>query len=155
MKLTGAEIIVRCLERLGITTVTGIPGGSNLPMYDALYHSTIRHVLARHEQGAGFIAQGIARSTGKPAVCLATSGPGATNLITAIADARLDSVPLIAITGQVPLPMIGTDAFQEVDMHGLTIPITKHTFLVRSAVDIAETIHEAFYIAASGRPDQS
>lgn len=152
MKLTGAEIIVRCLERLGITTVTGIPGGSNLPMYDALYHSTIRHVLARHEQGAGFIAQGIARSTGKPAVCLATSGPGATNLITAIADARLDSVPLIAITGQVPLPMIGTDAFQEVDMHGLTIPVTKHTFLVRSAVDIAETIHEAFYIAASGRP---
>ncbi|HPJ38549.1 MAG TPA: biosynthetic-type acetolactate synthase large subunit [Spirochaetota bacterium] len=152
MKLTGAEIIVRCLERLGITTITGIPGGSNLPMYDALYHSTIRHVLARHEQGAGFIAQGIARSTGKPAVCLATSGPGATNLITAIADARLDSVPLIAITGQVPLPMIGTDAFQEVDMHGLTIPITKHTFLVRNAGDIAETICEAFYIAASGRP---
>ncbi|HON79402.1 MAG TPA: biosynthetic-type acetolactate synthase large subunit [Spirochaetota bacterium] len=152
MKMTGAEIIVKCLERLGVTTITGIPGGSNLPMYDALYHSTIRHILARHEQGAGFIAQGIARSTGKPAVCLATSGPGATNLITAIADARLDSVPLIAITGQVPLPMIGTDAFQEVDMHGLTIPITKHTFLVRNAGDIAETICEAFYIAASGRP---
>lgn len=152
MKLTGAEIIVRCLEHLGTTTVIGIPGGANLPMYDALYHSPLRHILARHEQGAGFIAQGIARSTGKPAVCLATSGPGATNLITAIADARLDSVPLIAITGQVPLPMIGTDAFQEVDMHGLTIPITKHTFLVRNAGDIAETIYEAYHIAASGRP---
>ena len=109
-------------------------------MYDALYHSAIKHVLARHEQGAGFMAQGMARTTGQPAVCFATSGPGATNLITAIADAKLDSIPLIAITGQVPLAMIGTDAFQEVDTYGLTVPITKHNFLVRSAAELLEVI---------------
>jgi acetolactate synthase-1/2/3 large subunit len=116
MRLTGAQIIIQLLERQGITTIAGIPGGANLPLYDALSQSrTIHHVLARHEQGAGFIAQGLARASGKPAVCFATSGPGATNILTAIADAKLDSIPLIGITGQVPSAMIGTDAFQEVD----------------------------------------
>ena len=153
MKITGAQIIIHLLERQGIRLVAGIPGGAALPLYDALYESRqIRHVLARHEQGAGFIAQGIARATGKPAVCFASSGPGATNLLTAIADAKLDSIPLICITGQVPLSMIGTDAFQEVDTYGLTLPITKHNFLVRSAKELLEVIPAAFRIAASGRP---
>ncbi len=130
-RFTGAEFIVHFLEQQGIKIVTGIPGGSILPVYDALSQSTqIRHILARHEQGAGFIAQGMARTDGKPAVCMACSGPGATNLVTAIADARLDSIPLICITGQVPASMIGTDAFQEVDTYGISIPITKHNYLV-------------------------
>ncbi|MCP4642963.1 MAG: acetolactate synthase large subunit, partial [bacterium] len=136
MRRTGAEIITTLLERQGINTVAGIPGGANLPLYDALRSSEIRHVLARHEQGAGFIAQGMARATGRAAVCLGTSGPGATNLLTAIADAKLDSVPIIAITGQVPSAMIGTDAFQEVDTYGLTVPITKHNFFVRDAAEL-------------------
>jgi len=152
MDLTGAEIITGLLERHGIEVIAGIPGGSNLPLYNALYKSKIRHILTRHEQGAGFIAQGMARSTGKAAVCFATSGPGATNLITAIADAKLDSVPIIAITGQVPTSLIGTDAFQEVDMYGMSIPITKHNFLVRSPEELFEVIPEAFRIAVSGRP---
>src|SRR5262245_16278422 len=152
MKLTGSELITALLERQGITTIAGIPGGANLPLYDALQASSIRHVLARHEQGAGFIAQGIARATGCAAVCLGTSGPGATNLLTAIADAKLDSIPLIAITGQVPRNMIGTDAFQEVDTFGLSLPITKHNFLVRSAAELLEVIPKAFRIALSGRP---
>ena len=152
MKTTGAELIMRLLERQGITTIAGIPGGANLPLYDALRGSRIRHVLARHEQGAGFIAQGMARATGRPAVCFGTSGPGATNLLTAIADAKLDSIPLVAITGQVPRAMIGTDAFQEIDTYGLTVPITKHNFLVRSAAELLEVIPDAFRIAASGRP---
>jgi acetolactate synthase-1/2/3 large subunit len=152
MKTTGAALILTLLERQGIDTVAGIPGGANLPLYDALAASPIRHVLARHEQGAGFIAQGMARVTGKPAVCLGTSGPGATNLLTAIADAKLDSIPLVAITGQVPRAMIGTDAFQEIDTYGLTIPITKHNYLVRSAAELLEVIPDAFRIAASGRP---
>lgn len=152
MRFTGAEIIIKLLERQGISIITGIPGGSNLPLYDALGKSGIKHVLARHEQGAGFIAQGMSRSTGRPAVCFATSGPGATNLITAIADAKMDSVPIIAITGQVPLPMIGTDAFQEVDIYGLTVPITKHNYMVRSAKELLSVIPEAFEVAASGRP---
>lgn len=118
MRHNGAEIIIKLLEREGITIVSGIPGGANLPLYDALSRSPIRHVLARHEQGAGFIAHGMARSTGKTAVCFATSGPGVTNLVTALADAKLDSVPIVAITGQVATSMIGTDAFQEVDTHG-------------------------------------
>ncbi len=151
--LTGAQIVVRLLERQGVTTVSGIPGGAILPFYDALSASEkIRHVLARHEQGAGFIAQGMARASGQPAVCLASSGPGATNLLTAIADAKLDSIPLVAITGQVPRSMIGTDAFQEVDTYGLTIPITKHNFLVNSAEELLEVIPRAFTLAASGRP---
>ena len=153
MKLTGAEIIIRLLERQGIRTIAGIPGGANLPIYDALSRSKcIRHILCRHEQGAGFIAQGMARVTGRPEVCFATSGPGATNLLTAIADAKLDSVPLICITGQVPLNMIGSDAFQEVDTFGLSIPITKHSFLVRSVKELLSIIPAAFRIAASGRP---
>lgn len=152
MKYSGAEIIIKLLERQGIETIAGIPGGCNLPLYDALYYSSIRHILARHEQGAGFIAQGIARTSGQAAVCLGTSGPGATNLITAIADAKADSIPLITITGQVPSSMIGTDAFQEVDMYGLCLPITKHTFLVQSAEELIHVIPQAFHIAESGRP---
>lgn len=151
--LSGAQLTVRLLERQGVRVVAGIPGGANLPIYDALSKSAqIRHVLARHEQGAGFIAQGMARVTGVPAVCMASSGPGATNLLTAIADAKLDSIPLVAITGQVPRGMIGTDAFQEVDTYGLTIPITKHNFLVDSAAELLEVMPNAFRIAASGRP---
>ncbi len=152
-KWTGAQIIVRLLERQGVEVLSGIPGGAILPIYDALSQSTaIRHVLARHEQGAGFIAQGMARATGTPAVCMASSGPGATNLLTAIADAKLDSIPLVAITAQVPRAMIGTDAFQEVDTYGLTVPITKHNFLVSSAAELLDVIPRAFRIAASGRP---
>ncbi|TDQ22467.1 acetolactate synthase large subunit [Raoultella sp. BIGb0149] len=153
MRFTGAQLVVHLLERQGITTVTGIPGGSILPVYDALSQSKqIRHILARHEQGAGFIAQGMARTEGKPAVCMACSGPGATNLITAIADARLDSIPLVCITGQVPASMIGTDAFQEVDTYGISIPITKHNYLVRDIAELPQVISDAFRIAQSGRP---
>lgn len=152
-RYTGAQLIVHLLERQGITTVTGIPGGTVLPLYDALSQSKqIRHVLARHEQGAGFIAQGMARTQGKPAVCLACSGPGATNLVTAIADARLDSIPLVCITGQVPASMIGTDAFQEVDTYGISIPITKHNYLVRDIAELPQVICDAFRISQSGRP---
>ncbi|MCB1190135.1 MAG: biosynthetic-type acetolactate synthase large subunit [Leptospiraceae bacterium] len=150
--LSGADIIIHSLEKLGVQYVSGIPGGANLPLYDALNKSSIKHVLARHEQGAGFIAHGIARSTDKVGVCLASSGPGATNLITAIADAKMDSVPIVAITGQVPLSMVGTDAFQEIDTYGLTIPITKHNYFVRDADELTRIIPEAFAIAKSGRP---
>jgi acetolactate synthase-1/2/3 large subunit len=151
--LSGAQITIRLLERQGTRIVTGYPGGAILPIYDALGQSNlIRHVLARHEQGAGFIAQGMARATGEVGVCMASSGPGATNLLTAIADAKLDSIPLVAITGQVPRAMIGTDAFQEVDTYGLSIPITKHNFLVSSAEELLTVIPRAFEIAASGRP---
>jgi len=151
--MTGAQLIVHLLERQGIHIVSGIPGGANLPLYDALSQSRqIRHVLARHEQGAGFIAQGMARATGTPQVCLATSGPGATNVLTAVADAKLDSIPLICITGQVPRAMIGTDAFQEVNTFGMSVPVTKHNFLVRSAAELLDVIPAAFRIAASGRP---
>lgn len=151
--LSGAQITIRLLERQGIRIVTGYPGGAILPIYDALSQSTaIRHVLARHEQGAGFIAQGMARATGEVAVCMASSGPGATNLLTAIADAKLDSIPLVAITGQVPRAMIGTDAFQEVDTYGLSLPITKHNFLVSSVEELLDVVPRAFELAASGRP---
>lgn len=152
MRHNGAEIVIRLLERQGIRIISGIPGGTNLPLYDALYRSSIRHVLARHEQGAGFIAHGMARSTGETAVCFATSGPGATNLVTALADAKLDSVPIVAFTGQVATSMIGTDAFQEVDTYGMTLPITKHNFLVKSARELLTIVPRAFEIAASGRP---
>ncbi len=152
-RMTGAELTIRLLERQGIDIIAGIPGGANLPLYDALYGSDrIRHVLARHEQGAGFIAQGMARVTGMPQVCFATSGPGATNVLTAIADAKLDSVPVICITGQVPSSMIGSDAFQEVDTYGLSIPITKHNFLIRDVEELLDAVPAAFRIAASGRP---
>ncbi|EPJ55877.1 MAG: acetolactate synthase large subunit [Osedax symbiont Rs2] len=152
MKISGAQLIIKLLERQGITQIAGMPGGANLPMYDALLQSDIKHVLVRHEQSAGFIAQGIARVTGKAAVCFASSGPAATNLITAIADAKLDSIPVVAITGQVPSPMLGTDAFQEIDTFGLMLPITKHNYLVRSIEELINVIPEAFSIALSGRP---
>ena len=153
MKHTGAEILIKLLERQGIQQIAGIPGGANLPMYDALSRSgNIRHILARHEQGAGFIAQGQARVTGRPAVFFATSGPGATNAISAVADAKLDSIPVICITGQVPRAMIGTDAFQEIDTYGLSVPITKHSFFARSASELLEIVPAAFRIAQSGRP---
>lgn len=152
MKYNGAEIVIKLLENQGVEYISGIPGGFNLPIYDALYKSKIKHILARHEQGAGFIAQGISRTTNTAGVCFATSGPGATNLLTAIADAKLDSIPLVAITGQVSLSAIGTDAFQEVDAYGLTIPITKHNFLVRNIYDLFNIIPEAFKIALEGRP---
>ncbi|ACS79831.1 biosynthetic-type acetolactate synthase large subunit [Maridesulfovibrio salexigens] len=152
MEISGAKLVIKLLEQQGIEIVCGIPGGSNLPIYDALRDSSIKHILARHEQGAGFMAQGMARTTGKAAVCMGTSGPGVTNLLTAIADARLDSIPVVAITGQVTSTLIGTDAFQEVDTYGLTIPITKHNFLVQSAADLLEIIPEAFRLAESGRP---
>lgn len=152
MKYSGSEIIIKLLENQGIEYISGIPGGFNLPIYDALYNSSIKHILSRHEQGAGFIAQGFSRTSSMPGVCFATSGPGATNLLTAIADAKLDSIPLVAITGQVPLSAIGTDAFQEVDAYGLTIPITKHNFLIRNIYDLFKIIPEAFKIAQEGRP---
>ena len=152
MKKTGAQIIVESLKAFGIEQVAGIPGGSILPLYDELNKSTIKHVLVRQEQAAGFIAQGIARSTGKPAVCMATSGPGAMNLLTAIADARCDSVPIIAITGQVNTYLLGTDAFQEADTFGLSFPITKHSVMVKSASELLTAIPEAFRIACEGRP---
>lgn len=153
MYYTGAEIIIKLLERQGIRQIAGIPGGANLPIYDALSKSaSIRHILARHEQGAGFIAQGQARVTGAPAVFFATSGPGATNAISAVADAKLDSIPIICITGQVPQAMIGTDAFQEIDTYGLSIPVTKHSYFVRSASELLEVIPDAFRVAQSGRP---
>ncbi len=151
--MNGAQLLIKMLKRQGITTIAGIPGGANLPLYDALYETPeIKHILCRHEQGAGFLAQGIARSTGKAGVCFATSGPGATNILTAIADAYLDSIPVICITGQVPSSLIGTDAFQEVDTYGMSIPITKHNYLVRSAEELLEIIPKAFELALSGRP---
>ncbi|MDP9865487.1 acetolactate synthase-1/2/3 large subunit [Streptosporangium brasiliense] len=152
-QMTGAQALVRALEHVGVDTVFGIPGGAILPAYDPLYDSAkVRHVLVRHEQGAGHAAQGYAQATGRVGVCMATSGPGATNLVTPIADAYMDSVPIVAITGQVPSNAIGTDAFQEADISGITMPITKHNFLVTDPADIARTIAEAFHIAATGRP---
>jgi acetolactate synthase-1/2/3 large subunit len=151
--VTGAQSLVRSLEEVGAEVVFGIPGGAILPAYDPLYDSTrVRHILVRHEQGAGHAAEGYAQATGKVGVCMATSGPGATNLVTPIADAFLDSVPVVAITGQVPYPAIGTDAFQEADISGITLPITKHNFLVQHAEQIPQTIAEAFHLAITGRP---
>ncbi|WP_308465083.1 acetolactate synthase large subunit [Rathayibacter soli] len=151
--VTGAEAVVRTLELLGVTDVFGLPGGAILPLYDPLMDaSKIRHILVRHEQGAGHAAEGYASSSGKVGVCIATSGPGATNLVTAIMDAHMDSVPLLAITGQVFSTLMGTDAFQEADIVGITMPITKHSFLVRRAEDVASTIAAAYLIASTGRP---
>lgn len=151
--LTGAQAIIRSLELLGVTDVFGLPGGAILPTYDPLMDSKkIRHILVRHEQGAGHAAEGYASASGKLGVCIATSGPGATNLVTAIADAHMDSVPLLAITGQVGSKLIGTDAFQEADIVGITMPITKHSFLVTRAEDIPEVIASAYLIATTGRP---
>ncbi|WUD73041.1 acetolactate synthase large subunit [Streptomyces sp. NBC_00510] len=152
-RVTGAQSLIRSLEAVGADTVFGIPGGAILPAYDPLMDSSkVRHVLVRHEQGAGHAATGYAQATGKVGVCMATSGPGATNLVTPIADAHMDSVPIVAITGQVASKAIGTDAFQEADICGITMPITKHNFLVTNADDIPRTIAEAFHIASTGRP---
>ena len=150
--MSGAKILLECLVREGVDCMFGYPGGVTLPFYDALYDHPIRHVLVRHEQNAAFAAQGYARSTGKVGVCCATSGPGATNLVTGLVDAMMDSIPIVALTGQVSTSLIGTDAFQEADTFGLTRSATKHNFMVKSAKDLAQIIHEAFYVAASGRP---
>jgi acetolactate synthase I/II/III large subunit len=150
---TGSGALVKALEALGVDTIFGIPGGAILPAYDPLFDSKkVRHVLVRHEQGAGHAATGYAQATGRVGVCMATSGPGATNLVTPIADAYMDSVPIVAITGQVPRPAIGTDAFQEADIQGITLPITKHNYLVQSAEEIPRILAEAFHLAATGRP---
>jgi acetolactate synthase-1/2/3 large subunit len=150
-KLSGAKALVRTLESQGVEIIFGYPGGATLPIYDELAKSSIRHVLARHEQGAAHMADGYARATGKTGVCMATSGPGATNLVTGLANAYMDSSPMVAITGQVPRPMIGNDAFQEVDITGITIPITKHNYLLQEASEVPHAAQEAFYLASSGR----
>src|SRR5215468_8705010 len=151
--LTGAEIVVRALQDQGVDTLFGYPGGAVLPIYDALYQSEgLRHILVRHEQGAGHAAEGYARSTGKVGVALVTSGPGATNLVTALTDALMDSIPMVGITGQVPTHLIGNDAFQECDTVGITRPCTKHNWLVRDVNDLSRILHEAFYVATHGRP---
>ena len=152
MKISGSKIIIELLKQHGIKHLSGIPGGNILPFYDELYSSGIKHILVRHEQAAGFFAQGEARTTGKAAVCLATSGPGAMNLLTSIADARCDSIPLVAITGQVNTSLIGTDAFQEADTFGLSFPITKHSMLIKSVKELIRAVPVAFAIAESGRP---
>ncbi|ORB13818.1 acetolactate synthase large subunit [Mycobacterium noviomagense] len=152
-QLTGAQSVIRSLEQLDVEVIFGIPGGAVLPVYDPLFDSQkLRHVLVRHEQGAGHAASGYAHATGKVGVCMATSGPGATNLVTPLADAQMDSIPVVAITGQVGRSLIGTDAFQEADISGITMPITKHNFLVRSGDDIPQALAEAFHIASTGRP---
>ena len=151
-QITGAQALVNALEQSGVDVMFGIPGGAILPAYDPIYDSKIRHILVRHEQGAGHAATGYAQVTGRVGVCIATSGPGATNLVTPLADAQMDSVPVVAITGQVPAPAIGTDAFQEADIRGVTMPITKHNYLVTDPREIPKAIAEAFYIANSGRP---
>src|SRR6202045_442280 len=150
--MSGAQTLLECLVRENVDCIFGYPGGVTLPLYDALYDHQIKHVLVRHEQNAAFAAQGYARSTGQVGVCCATSGPGATNLVTGLVDALMDSIPIIAITGQVPTKLIGSDAFQEADTFGITRSCTKHNYLVKRVEDLAQIVHEAFYVAASGRP---
>src|SRR5213595_886827 len=150
--MTGAGILWECIEREGVKDVFGYPGGAILPAYDALKHSKIHHILVRHEQGATHMADGYARASGRVGVAVATSGPGATNMVTGIATAMMDSSPIVCITGQVGSKLIGSDAFQETDITGITLPITKHNYLVTSAADVAPAIREAFAVAKSGRP---
>jgi len=150
--MTGAQILIECLKREGVEVMFGYPGGQVLPLFDKIYDSDIRFILVRHEQGAAHAADGYARATGKPGVCIATSGPGATNLVTGIANAYMDSIPMIAITGQVKTFLIGNDAFQEADVTGITRPITKHNYLVKDVKDLARIVREAFFIASTGRP---
>lgn len=152
MQLKGAEILIKVLEEEGVKTIFGYPGGVLLDIYDELYRSKIRHILVRHEQGAVHAADGFARASGEVGVVLVTSGPGAANTVTGIATAYMDSIPIVVLTGQVPTHLIGTDAFQEVDIIGITRPCTKHNFQVRRVEELAKTLHEAFYIARSGRP---
>src|SRR5947208_9646687 len=150
-QVTGAQSLIKSLESAGAENIIGIPGGAILPAYDPLYDSVkLRHILVRHEQGAGHAAEGYAVATGRVGVCMATSGPGATNLVTPIADAYMDSVPIVAVTGQVPSAAIGTDAFQEADISGITMPITKHNFLVTDPAEIPRAVAEAFHIASTG-----
>ncbi|MCX6446848.1 MAG: acetolactate synthase large subunit [Actinobacteria bacterium] len=151
-KMNGAQSLVNALEAAGVDVMFGIPGGAILPAYDPIFDSKIRHILVRHEQGAGHAATGYAQATGRVGVCIATSGPGATNLVTPLADAQMDSVPIVAITGQVPSAAIGTDAFQEADIRGVTMPVTKHNYLITDPDDIPRAIAEAFHIASTGRP---
>jgi acetolactate synthase-1/2/3 large subunit len=152
LRKSGGEILIDSLLKEGVDTIFGYPGGAVLPIYDALYESNIRHILTRHEQGAAHAADGYARASGRPGVCLATSGPGATNLVTGIANAYMDSVSLVAFTGQVATSVVGKDSFQEADITGITMPITKHSYLIRDTRDIARVVKEAFYIATTGRP---
>jgi len=152
VELTGAKALIKCLEDIGVEVIFGYPGGVLLPIYDVLYDSKIRHILVRHEQCAAHAADGYARATGKVGVCMATSGPGATNLVTGIANAYLDSIPMVALTGQVATQIIGTDGFQEADITGITLPIVKHSYLVKEAKELPQIVKEAFYIASSGRP---
>src|SRR5215208_6656788 len=152
MKLTGAQILWEALVREGVTDVFGYPGGAILPAYDAMLQYPIRHVLVRHEQGATHMADGYSRASGKVGVAIATSGPGATNMVTGIATAMMDSSPIVCITGQVGSKLVGSDAFQESDVTGVTLPITKHNYLVTRAEDVAPAFREAFHVAASGRP---
>ncbi|MEW6474914.1 MAG: acetolactate synthase large subunit [Actinomycetota bacterium] len=152
MQLTGAQALIRSLEMEGTEVMFGLPGGAILPVYDPLLESTIRHILVRHEQGAGHMAEGYAHATGRPGVAMVTSGPAATNIVTPLCDAMLDSIPLVVVTGQVPLSAIGTDAFQECDTTGITMPVTKHNWLIQSAADIPMVIREAFHVATTGRP---
>src|SRR3954468_12932069 len=150
--MSGARMLLECLAREGVDCIFGYPGGVTLPFYDVLYDHHIRHILVRHEENAAFAAEGYARVTGKVGVCCATSGPGATNLTTGLVDAMMDSIPIVAITGQVSSNFIGSHAFQEAHPFGITRPFTKRNFLVKRIDDLAQAIHEAFYIAASGRP---
>src|SRR5436190_2577872 len=152
MKLTGAQALIKSLEMEGTEVMFGLPGGAILPVYDPLIDSSIRHILVRHEQGAGHMAEGYAHATGRPGVAMVTSGPAATNIVTPLADAYMDSIPLVVITGQVPYSVIGTDAFQECDTVGITMPVTKHNWLITDAQDIPRTIREAFHVATTGRP---
>src|ERR1700694_1263185 len=152
MKLTGAQALIKSLEMQGVEVMFGLPGGAILPVYDPIIDSSIRHILVRHEQGAGHMAEGYAQVTGRPGVAIVTSGPGATNIVTPLADAMMDSIPLVVITGQVPYSVIGTDAFQEADTVGITMPVTKHNWLITSADDVPRVIREAFHVATTGRP---
>src|SRR5574343_458416 len=152
MKLTGAEILIRCLAKEGVEHIFGLPGGVILPTYDALYDSKMKFILTKHEQGATHMSDGYARASGRPGVCLVTSGPAATNTVTGLATAYMDSVPMVCITGQVTTNAIGSDAFQEADVLGITRPVTKHNYLIKDVRDIARTVREAFYIATTGKP---
>src|SRR6476469_2836856 len=152
MKLTGAQALIKSLEMEGVEVMFGLPGGAILPVYDPLIDSSIRHILVRHEQGAGHMASGYAHATGRPGVAMVTSGPAATNIVTPLCDAYMDSIPMVAITGQVPYSVIGTDAFQECDTVGITMPVTKHNWLITDARDTPQVVREAFHVATTGRP---
>src|SRR5438309_1543681 len=152
MKLTGAQALIKSLEMEGTEVMFGLPGGAILPVYDPLIDSSIRHILVRHEQGAGHMAEGYAHATGRPGVAMVTSGPAATNIVTPLCDAYMDSIPIVVITGQVAYSVIGTDAFQEADTVGITMPVTKHNWLVTDPQDIPRIVREAFHVATTGRP---